>query len=145
MIWLGLASSLFVTLILQLTIILPGSAEWTSQGAMEEIYGNVPRIVVASFLAFICGSMVNAYTMARMKSSGNSASKFSLRAILSTIYGESVDSLIFFPIAFSGILSWSTIVSLMITQVVIKTAYEILILPVTIMAVRRLRKVENLV
>ena len=145
MIWLGLASSLFVTLILQLTIILPGSAEWTSQGAMEEIYGNVPRMVVASFLAFICGSMVNASTMARMKRSGNSASKFSLRAILSTIYGESVDSLIFFPIAFSGILSWSTIVSLMITQVVIKTAYEILILPVTIMAVRRLRKVENLV
>lgn len=142
MIWLGFASSLFVTLALQLSLVLPGSSEWTSQDAMQQIYGSVPRIVTASFLAFICGSMVNAYTMAKMKRTGDSAGRFSLRAILSTIYGESVDSLIFFPIAFAGVLSWNMIISLMITQAVIKTVYEILILPVTIAAVNRLRKVE---
>lgn len=144
MIWLGFASSLFVTIMLQLSIVLPGSPEWLSQAAMEEIYGSVPRIVAASFLAFLCGSMVNAYTMARMKRSGNSARQFSFRAILSTIYGESVDSLIFFPIAFGGVLSWRTIISLMITQAIIKTVYEVLILPVTILTVRRLRKVESI-
>lgn len=142
MIWLGFASSLFVTLALQLSLVLPGSSEWTSQEAMQQIYGSVPRIVTASFLAFICGSMVNAYTMAKMRRTGDGAGRFSLRAILSTIYGESVDSLIFFPIAFAGVLSWNMIISLMITQAVIKTAYEILILPVTIAAVNRLRKVE---
>ncbi|MDD6889498.1 MAG: queuosine precursor transporter [Bacteroidales bacterium] len=143
MIWLGFASSLFVTLALQLSIALPGSAEWTSQDAMEEIYGSVPRIVAASFLAFLCGSMVNAYTMARMKHTGNDAKRFSLRAILSTVYGESVDSLIFFPIAFAGVLSWGMIASLMATQIVIKTVYEIVILPVTICTVDRLRKAES--
>lgn len=143
MIWLGFASSLFVTLALQLSIALPGSAEWASQDAMEEIYGSVPRIVAASFLAFLCGSMVNAYTMARMKHTGNDARRFSLRAILSTVYGESVDSLIFFPIAFAGVLSWGMIASLMATQIVIKTVYEIVILPVTICTVDRLRKAES--
>lgn len=143
MIWLGFASSLFVTLALQLSIALPGSPEWTSQGAMEEIYCGVPRIVAASFLAFLCGSMVNAYTMARMKSSGDDAGRFSLRAILSTVYGECIDSLIFFPIAFGGVLSWRMIVSLMVTQAVIKTLYEVMILPVTIFAVGRLRRVEK--
>lgn len=145
MIWLGFASSLFVTLALQLSIALPGSSEWTSQAAMQEIYGGVPRIVAASFLAFLCGSMVNAYTMERMKRSGNDARRFSFRAILSTVYGESIDSLIFFPIAFGGVLSWRMIVSLMVTQAVIKTLYEVMILPVTILAVGRLRKVERMV
>lgn len=145
MIWLGFASSLFVTLALQLSIALPGSAEWTSQTAMQEIYGGVPRIVAASFLAFLCGSMVNAYTMERMKRSGNDARRFSFRAILSTVYGESIDSWIFFPIAFGGVLSWRMIVSLMVTQAVIKTLYEVMILPVTILAVGRLRKVERMV
>lgn len=145
MIWLGFASSLFVTLALQLSIALPGSSEWTSQTAMQEIYGGVPRIVAASFLAFLCGSMVNAYTMERMKRSGNDARRFSFRAILSTVYGESIDSLIFFPIAFGGVLSWRMIVSLMVTQAVIKTLYEVMILPVTILAVGRLRKVERMV
>lgn len=145
MIWLGFASSLFVTLALQLSIALPGSSEWTSQTAMQEIYGGVPRIVAASFLAFLCGSMVNAYTMERMKRSGNDARRFSFRAILSTVYGESIDSLIFFPIAFGGVLSWRMIVSIMVTQAVIKTLYEVMILPVTILAVGRLRKVERMV
>ena len=145
MIWLGFASSLFVTLALQLSIALPGSAEWASQSAMQEIYGGVPRIVAASFLAFLCGSMVNAYTMERMKRSGNDARRFSFRAILSTVYGECIDSVIFFPIAFGGVLSWRMIVSLMVTQAVIKTLYEVMILPVTILAVGRLRKVERMV
>ncbi|MDE7136020.1 MAG: queuosine precursor transporter [Muribaculaceae bacterium] len=143
MIFIGFAASLGVTLVLQATLALPGSAEWTSQEAMEAIYGSVPRIMAASYAAFLAGSLVNAYTMHRMKARAEAmqpysenrlqrlSNSFSARAILSTIFGEGLDSLIFFPIAFAGTLSWTMIVSLILTQTLIKTVYEIMILPVT--------------
>lgn len=148
MIWTGFAMSLIVALFLQLAIALPGGGEWHGQEAMEAVYGSVPRIMAASFLAFICGSMVNAYVMSRMKiSAGNarhSAGSLSLRAMVSTLWGESVDSVIFFPIAFGGILEWTTVGSLILTQVLIKSAYEMAVLPLTIALVRRLKKAERL-
>lgn len=146
MIWIGFFVSLGVALFLQLAIILPGGHQWQHQEAMVAIYGAVPRIMAASFIAFLSGSMVNAYIMSRMKIArgGVSDSKsFGLRAIVSTILGEGVDSAIFFPIAFAGELSISTILSLIITQTVLKTAYEVAILPVTIFIVKRLRKIEG--
>ncbi len=147
MIWTGFGMSLFTTIMLQLAIALPGGAEWNAQDAMESIYGSVPRIMFASFTAFLCGSMINAWVMSRMKAQSedtSSARSFSVRALLSTIWGESVDSVIFFPIAFAGILEWSTILSLIITQALAKTAYEAAILPVTIRLVRRLKSLENM-
>lgn len=154
MIFCGFASSLAVTLVLQLALSLPGSEEWTAQEAMQAIYGGVPRIMAASYLAFLTGSMVNAYTMARMKRASESAAadttglsrfrnSFSARAILSTIFGEGIDSVIFFPIAFAGVLSWPMIISLILTQTCIKTLYEIIILPVTIRVASRLRRMDN--
>lgn len=142
MIWLGFAMSLAVSLLLQLAIWLPGSEEWKSQEAMQAIYGGVPRIMAASFTAFLCGSMVNAYVMSRMKQvHGNR--RFSLRAIVSTLWGEGIDSLIFFPVAFGGVLGVDVIISLIITQALLKTTYEIIVLPVTVRAVRRLKHIEN--
>ncbi len=143
MIFIGFAASLGVTLVLQAALALPGSDEWTSQEAMEAVYGSVPRIMAASYAAFLAGSLVNAYTMHRMKARSEAvetvnegrlqrlSNSFSARAILSTIFGEGLDSLIFFPIAFAGTLSWSMIASLILTQTLIKTLYEIMILPVT--------------
>jgi hypothetical protein len=142
-IWLGFAMNLFVTIVLQIAIALPGSESWTAQEAMETIYGTVPRILAASFLAFVCGSMVNAQVMSRMKVMSKGR-HFSLRAIVSTIFGEGSDSLIFFPLAFGGTLPWSVIVSLILTQTVLKTAYEIIILPVTLRVVAWLKRVEGL-
>ena len=148
MIWAGFAMSLLTALFLNVAIWLPGGADWHGQEAMEAVYGAVPRIMGASFAAFICGSMVNAYVMSRMKACAgrnmNSRRSFSLRAIVSTLWGESVDSLVFFPIAFGGILPWDTIISLIVTQAFLKTAYEILILPVTLLVVRRLKNLERL-
>lgn len=141
-IWLGFIVSLAAALMLQLAVWLPGGEDWHFQKAMETIYGAVPRIMVASFAAFLCGSMINAYVMSRMKRSSGGR-RFPLRAIVSTIWGEGADSLIFFPSAFGGILPWRTIVSLIITQALIKTAYEVLILPVTIRVVRHLKDKEN--
>ncbi len=147
-IWLGFAMNLLVSLLLQLGLMLPGSPEWTGQESMEYVFGAVPRIFVASFTAFICGSMVNAYVMSRMKRSSSvetrgSARSFSIRAIVSTLWGESVDSVIFFPIAFGGILPWPLVARLIITQALLKTTYEILILPVTLRIVSRLRRIEG--
>lgn len=146
-IWLGFAMSLMVALFLQVAIWLPGDEQWGAQGAMETIYGAVPRIMAASFAAFLCGSLVNARVMSRMKArSGGSGStrSFSLRAMVSTLLGEGTDSLVFFPIAFGGVLPWGTIASLIATQTLLKTAYEALILPVTIAVVRKLKRAEGI-
>ena len=146
-IWLGFAMNLLVSLLLQLGIMLPGGAEWQHQAAMEVIYGAVPRIFAASFLAFICGSMVNAYVMSVMQRRSATVADpergFSVRAILSTVFGEGVDSLLFFPIAFGGVFSVSTIIKMILTQTLLKTAYEIIVLPLTVRIVKRLRKVES--
>lgn len=147
-IWLGFAMNLLVALLLQLAIILPGSPEWHGQEAMEIVYGAVPRIFVASFIAFLSGSLVNAYVMDRLKHTspdrGNTLSRsFSFRAMLSTLFGEGVDSVIFFPIAFAGVLSWGLIGKLILVQTLLKSLYELLILPVTIRLVRLLIKHEG--
>lgn len=142
-IWLGFAMNLLASLLLQMAVWLPGSPEWTGQEAMSLVFGAAPRIFVASFTAFLCGSMVNAYVMSRMKASAGGESGFSLRAIVSTLWGESVDSAIFFPIAFAGVLGWAEIGTLIVTQAVLKTLYEILILPVTLRVVHWLRSHEG--
>lgn len=148
-IWMGFAMNLLTALVLNLAIWLPGSAEWTGQEAMIATYGAVPRIMCASFAAFICGSMVNAYVMSRMKRSAaasgrDSRSRFSLRAIASTLFGEGTDSTVFFPIAFGGVLGWDLIVYMIITQALLKTLYEIIVLPVTLTVVSKLKRVEGL-
>jgi hypothetical protein len=150
MIWVGFAMSLLVAIFLNIAIALPGGVDWHGQESMELVYGSVPRIMVASFAAFVCGSMVNAYVMSKMKAdtshnnSMNSKKNFSVRAIASTLWGESVDSIVFFPIAFGGVLPTSTIVSLILTQALLKTAYEMMVLPVTIHVVSRLKQLEKL-
>ena len=141
-IWLGFGMNLLVSLLLQLGIWLPGADSWTGQEAMTVILGAVPRIFAASFIAFLCGSMVNAYVMSRMKIASGGR-RFSLRAIVSSLWGEGVDSVIFFPIAFGGILPWCEIAMLILTQTLLKTLYEILILPVTLKAVKLLRDHEG--
>lgn len=141
-IWLGFGMNLLVSLLLQLGIWLPGASSWEGQEAMEVVFGAVPRIFAASFIAFLCGSMVNAYVMSRMKVASGGR-RFSLRAIVSSLWGEGVDSVIFFPIAFGGILAWSEIGMLIVTQTFLKTFYEVLILPVTMRVVRMLRDHEG--
>lgn len=141
-IWLGFALSLFAVIMLQAAIMLPGCASWDGQTAMERVFGSVPRIVAASFAAFLCGSMVNAYVMSRMKISSRGR-RFSLRAIVSTLWGETTDSVVFFPTAFAGTLPWREIAALIITQAILKTLYEIIALPLTLRIVARLKRAEG--
>lgn len=141
-IWLAFAMNLLVTLILQIAIWLPGAESWTAQESMERIYGNVPRILAASCVAFICGAMVNAWVMYRLHRRDGER-RFGWRAIVSTLWGEGVDSVVFFPTAFWGILAPAEILHLIVTQTVLKTLYEVLILPVTVRVVRRLKSIEG--
>ncbi len=141
-IWMGFLLNMIFVVFLQVCVAMPGDPSWTAQAAVEQVFGNTPRILLGSFVAFIVGSMVNAQVMSRMKVR-DGGKRFSLRAIMSTVFGESADSLIFFPIAFAGMLPLSTIVTLVWTQVMLKTLYEIVALPVTIRVVKLLKRVEG--
>ena len=136
--------SLLVSILLQIGLLLPGIEGWEGQVAMETVFGAVPRILAASFAAFLAGSMVNAWVMSRMKRRAEERGRgsFSLRAIVSTLWGEGVDSLVFFPIAFAGVVDASTLIGLMVSQALLKTAYEVAVLPLTRIVVRRLKTIE---
>lgn len=142
LIWLAFAMNLFFVLFGALCDALPGAPYWDNDEGFHAVFGLAPRIVFASFLAFVVGSFLNALVMSKMKLSSKGA-HFSARAILSTIVGETADSLIFFPIAFIGVIPTSELPPLMIAQVILKTMYEILILPVTIRIVKATKQSVN--
>lgn len=130
MIWTAFGMNFFAVLFYQFAIALPPAPFWEGQNAFANVLRQTPRIAIASLLAFLVGSFLNAYIMSKMKSAMNGA-KFSLRVIASTIVGESADSTIFITIAFFSILSWRQLLVMIATQAFLKTAYEIIILPVT--------------
>ena len=134
LIWMGFAMNFVFVLFGALADIIPGASWWNGDAAFHAIFGLAPRITLASFIAFLAGSFINAYVMSRMKLRSQGAN-FSSRAILSTIFGELTDSLIFFPLALGGVIPWEQMPSLVISQVTLKTLYEIMVLPVTIRVV----------
>lgn len=140
-IWTGFAMNFFVVLTAQLVRLLPAAPFWDGGAHFDYVFALAPRITLASMLAFVSGSSVNAWVMSRMKVA-SSGKRFSLRAIVSTIAGETIDSLIFFPIAFWG-LEADNMLKLMLTQIIVKTLYEIIILPVTMTVVKKVKKIEG--
>ena len=139
LIWLGFAMNFFFVTMGAIADWIPGASYWEGEEGFHQIFGLAPRIAGASFLAFIFGSFINAYIMSRMKLSSN-GKNFSARAVLSTIGGELTDSIIFFPLALGGVIPWEEMPSLVITQVTLKTVYEIIVLPVTIRVVKFTKK-----
>lgn len=142
-IWLGFFMNLLSVILIHIAIALPADVSWQGQDAFVATFGSSARILMASFVAMICGSMVNAYVMSKMKL-GQQGRNFSLRAVASTLFGETVDSLVFFPIAFYGELPNTTLIALICTQAGMKTAYEIVVLPLTVRVVRYLKRKEEL-
>jgi uncharacterized integral membrane protein (TIGR00697 family) len=141
-IWIGFGMMVLSNLMYQLAIAIPAAPFWTNQESFARILESTPRIGIASILAYLSGSFANALVMSRMKVVSN-GSNFSLRAILSTIVGEGLDSVIFIFVAFAGIIPAKQLVMMALVQTFIKTAYEIIILPVTIVVVNRVKRVEN--
>ena len=134
LIWLGFAMNFLFVMFGAIADWIPGADYWNGDEGFHQIFGLAPRIVAASFVAFLAGSFINAYVMSRMKMM-TEGKGFSFRAIASTVFGESADSIIFFPLALGGVIPWEEMPSLIISQVCIKTLYEIIVLPVTIRVV----------
>lgn len=143
LIWLGFFMNFLFVVFAAICDAIPGAPYWDNDAGFHAIFGLAPRITAASFLAFVVGSFANAYVMSRMKVSSQGRN-FSLRAILSTILGETADSLIFFPLALGGVVPNSELPVLILSQIVLKTLYEILILPVTIQVVRFTKRHEGI-
>lgn len=141
-IWCGFAMNFFVVLMGLLAVQIPSAPYWEGAEHFNFVFNFVPRIAFASLIAFLAGSFTNAFVMSKMKLRDGKR-RFALRAILSTVAGEGIDSLIFFPIAFGGIIGVSELLQLMLVQVALKTLYEILILPLTTRVVKRVKALEG--
>ena len=145
-IWLAFLISAFVAVFAQLVCWLPAPLQESSRpvaDSFNSLFAMVPRTTVASLVAFLIGSTVNAWVMSRMKVASHGRG-FGLRAIVSSLAGELADSVIFFPIAFSGILSFPQAIQLAVTQVCAKVLYEVVLLPLTSWFVRRTKQAEKL-
>ncbi len=142
LIWTGFAMNFFFVAMGALCDWIPGAPYWTNEAGFHAIFGLAPRVAAASFVAFIVGSFANAYVMSKMKIR-DKGRNFSLRAILSTIVGESFDSVIFFPLALGGVVPTDELPKLMLWQVLLKTVYEVIALPITIRIVKALKEHEG--
>ena len=142
-IWLGFMLNFFAVGVGQIAVIIPAAPFWEGEEAFNFVFGLAPRVTIASFLAFIFGSFVNAYVMSKMKLQSK-GKHFSLRAIVSTLAGEGIDSLIFFTIAFAGLMPPTELVKMMCIQMILKTLYEVLVLPITIRVVKYVKKFEGI-
>lgn len=141
-IWSGFAVNLLAALFFTLAIVVPAAPFWQNQSAFSTILGSTPRIITASLLAYLTGSFLNAFVMSKVKVLMK-GKDFSVRAILSTLVGETADSFIFIVIAFAGNLPLNILIGMIFTQACIKTVYEIVILPFTILVVKWVKKVEG--
>lgn len=141
-IWSGFAMNFFVVMLGLVAVALPAAPFWEGEAHFNFVFGMAPRIVVASLAAFLIGSFLNAYVMSRMKVASGGR-HFSARAVWSTVAGETADSLIFFPVAFGGVIAWRELLLMMGVQIVLKSMYEVLVLPVTIRVVSAIKRIDG--
>ena len=137
-IWSGFTMNFFVVALGLIAVAIPAAPFWEGEEHFDFVFGMAPRIVAASLMAFLVGSFLNAYV--KVASRGR---HFSARAILSTLAGETADSLIFFPVAFGGIIAWRELLIMMCIQIILKSMYEVIILPVTIRVVKAIKKIDG--
>lgn len=141
-IWMGFLMNFMAVALGQIAVALPAAPFWEGEAGFNFVFGMAPRIAAASLTAFLAGSFINAYVMSRMKVFSR-GKNFSARAVLSTVAGESADSLLFFPLAFGGLMPVPELLKMMLVQVVLKTLYEVIILPVTVRVVRYIKRVDQ--
>ena len=141
-IWSGFAMNFFVVALGLIAVAIPAAPFWEGEEHFDFVFGMAPRIVFASLMAFLVGSFLHAYVMSKMKVASG-GKNFSARAIISTVVGETADSFIFFPVAFGGIIAWPELLVMMGIQIVLKSMYEVIILPVTIWVVNAIKKIDG--
>ena len=141
-VWAGFAALMFMAFMSWVVVMLPAAADWKGQAAYESVFGNTWRIVGASVLAFWAGEFVNSFVLAKMKIVTGGKHLWS-RTIGSTVFGQAVDSLIFYPVAFLGTWSNAQVLTVMITNWALKVLWEALLTPVTYAVVGWLKAREG--
>ena len=129
-IWAGFFALLFMAFMSTVVVALPPADGWIGQAAYESVFGSTWRIVAASVIAFWAGEFVNSFVLARMKILTAGKALWT-RTIGSTVFGQAVDSLLFYPIAFLGIWSHEQVLTVMVTNWAMKVAWEAILTPVT--------------
>lgn len=143
-IWSGFAGLAFASFMAAVVVALPPAPFWHHQDAYEIAFGSAPRIVVASMVAYFCGEFVNSFVLAKMKLITQGRWLWT-RTIGSTIFGEAVDSALFYPLAFygSGIIPDDKLPLVMMAQFIVKVGVEVVLTPVTYKIVGALKRAEN--
>lgn len=141
-VWAGFGALLFMAFMSWVVVSLPAADGWGGQAAYVEVFGQTPRIVLASIIAFWAGEFANAFVMARMKV-WTQGKHLWTRTIGSTVVGQGVDSLIFYPVAFLGVWSLELVLTVMLSNYLLKVLWEALLTPLTYVVVARVKKAEN--
>jgi queuosine precursor transporter len=141
-IWLGFACNLIAVLAIWGGQRLPAAGFWEGQAAYQTILGSTPRLLLASFLAYLVGEFSNSFVLAKMKIATKGRWLWS-RTIGSTLVGQGLDSLVFITIAFAGIIPTAGLINAIVTQWLVKTAYEAAATPLTYWVVNRVKTLEG--
>ncbi len=141
-VWAGFSALIFAALMSASILAFPPASGWPHQAAFETVFGGTPRIVAASLVAYFCGEFSNSYVLAKMKllSSGRF---LWMRTIGSTIAGELVDSLVFYPLAFYGVWPSDQVLEVLFTNYALKVGWEAVMTPLTYRIVNFLKRAEN--
>lgn len=141
-IWLGFFCALLMSLVLFVVQSLPPAADWPHQQAFENLLGFVPRIVLASLIAYFMGEFSNSVTLSLLKI--KTKGKFLwVRTIMSTIIGEGIDTMVFCMVAFYGVLPNNVLWAVILSNYIFKCSIEILFTPLTYLIVNMLKKKEK--
>jgi uncharacterized integral membrane protein (TIGR00697 family) len=141
-IWAGFGAMAFASLMATVVVALPPAKDWPFQDAYQTVFGQTPRIVAASLTAFFAGEFVNSYVLAKMKIWTEGRWLWT-RTIGSTLAGEGVDSLLFYPLAFFGVWDNALLATVLLTNYVLKVLVEVVMTPVTYKIVGWLKRVED--
>ena len=141
-VWAGFGALAFAALMSWVIVRMPPSAGWPHQSAYDFVFGNTPRIVFASLLAFSAGEFTNSFVLAKMKLLTH-GKRLWMRTIGSTIAGEAVDSSIFYPLAFAGVWSSSDVMHVLVANYALKVLWEVIATPLTYRVVSFLKRVEH--
>ena len=142
-IWTSFFCNLLMIIIFKITILLPSSDSFEMQEELANILGSTPRILIASFIAFLVGNFANSIVMSKMKVK-TEGKYLALRTIGSTLVGEGLDTLIFIPIVFINSLDLQTMIFLIINTFILKVFLEIILTPITYKVINFIKKKENI-
>jgi uncharacterized integral membrane protein (TIGR00697 family) len=141
-VWAGFIALVYAAIVSWFVLALPSSPDWNHQAALETVFGQTPRLVIGSLVAYFLGEFTNSYIVAKMKILTQGKWLWS-RVIGSTILGEAMDTLLFYPLAFYGVWPDSTLIHAMTTSYLFKVLWETAMIPFTYRVVAFLKKIEN--